>query len=85
VTGTVLILFNGRFYRPAGCRAPLHGENYVSKDGKVKSFDPLAPPSGDRLIVRSLTVIESNMGYTLSSEQARFTTFAPLESKEKQS
>jgi hypothetical protein len=51
----LFIVFEGKIYRPAGCRIPVTGDEYVSRDGRIKVAQKNGErPDGERLIVREL-------------------------------
>jgi len=57
----MLILFEGKIYRPAGCRLPAFGEQYVNKEGKVVVKQRSHIVDGTRLIVRELLVDDQKL------------------------
>ncbi len=56
-----IIVVDGNFYRPAGCRRPEVGEYYIAKTGNGRKRGPNDPaPTGDRLILRQLVFIDES-------------------------
>lgn len=63
----ILILFDGKLYRPAGFRSPFPGESYISKDGKIKVCNMAALAvimsirNQARTIVRQVFIIDQEI------------------------
>lgn len=55
----IIVIYMGKFYRPAGYRVPLTNELYISSDGKVKKVKT-ANINLPRTILRELDMRSCN-------------------------